>query len=48
MAAPVVNVTAPTAPLAPGSVVEFTWTVLDADNRTIGIFEPTGGESEVR
>lgn len=35
MAAPVVNVTAPTVPLAPGSVVEFTWTVVDADNRTI-------------
>lgn len=35
MAAPTVNVTAPTSPLAPGSVVEFTWTVLDADNRTI-------------
>lgn len=35
MAAPVVNVTAPTVPLAPGSVVEFTWTVVDADNRTL-------------
>ena len=35
MSAPTVNVTAPTAPLAPGSVVEFTWTVLDADNRTL-------------
>lgn len=35
MAAPVVNVTAPTVPLAPGSLVEFTWTVSDADNRTI-------------
>jgi hypothetical protein len=35
MAAPVVSVTAPTSPLAPGSIVEFTWTVSDADNRTI-------------
>lgn len=35
MATPNVNVTAPTVPLAPGSVVEFTWTVIDADNRTI-------------
>lgn len=35
MASPVVNVTPPTSPLAPGSLVEFTWTVTDADNRTI-------------
>lgn len=35
MAAATVNVTAPTAPLAPGSLVEFTWTVVDPDNRTL-------------
>ena len=35
MATPNVNVTAPAVPLAPGCVVEFTWTVIDADNRTI-------------
>lgn len=35
MAAPTVNVTAPAGPLAPGSLVEFTWTVSDGDNRTL-------------
>lgn len=35
MATPTVNVTPPAGPLAPGSLVEFTWTVSDADNRTI-------------
>lgn len=45
MAAPVINVTAPTAPLAPGSVVEFTWTVLDADNRTLA-WEGTGVDGQ--
>lgn len=45
MASPVVNVTAPTVPVAPGSVVEFTWTVVDADNRTIdGVW--TGVDSQ--
>ncbi len=45
MAAPVVNVTAPTSPLAPGSVVEFTWTVLDADNRTLA-WQGVGTDSQ--
>lgn len=35
MATPNVNVIAPQGPLLPGSVVEFTWTVVDADSRTI-------------
>lgn len=35
MAAPIVTVTAPLAPLAPGSLIEFSWTVIDPDNRTI-------------
>lgn len=35
MGAPSVNVTPPAGPLAPGSLVEFTWTVSDADNRTL-------------
>lgn len=35
MATPSVNVTPPAGPLAPGSLVEFTWSVSDADNRTI-------------
>ncbi len=35
MATPTVNVTPPAGPLAPGSLVEFTWTVSDGDNRTL-------------
>ena len=44
MAAPDVQVTAPAVPLAPGSVVEFTWIVVDADNRTL-TWEGVGTDS---
>jgi len=35
MSAPNVVVVPPASPLLPGSVVNFTWTVTDADNRTL-------------
>lgn len=35
MASPVVTVTAPVGPLLPGSPVEFTWTAVDPDTRSL-------------